>query len=1064
MLSFFGTLTADAVIEVLGDLLKNPAAEALVVKVATQFSDQLTPEELIKLFEAAKSYNGLYYYLGAIINTSENKAVHYKYIVAAAQLKQWKEVERVCRDSTVYDPASVKDFLLDAKLPDPRPLIHVCDRFGFIEELTSYLYANKLQKFIEVYVTKVAPAKTPYVVGKLLDLDADEELIRGLLSAVGMLCPVGLLVDEVEKRNRLRLLQPFLESRVAEGTQDPSVHNALGKIYVTLNKDPQTWLRSNPFYDSRVIGKFCEKLDPFLAFLSYRRANGACDEELIEVTSRNGLFKDQARYLVERQDLPLWESVLRDENPHRRSLIDQVTSTALAETKNPDEVSTTVKAFMNAKLPNELIGLLEKLVLGGGDFAKNRNLQNLLILTAVRCSREPGAPEGRAMDFINRLDNFDGKEIAKIALREEYSLFEEAFAIYSKFGDHVDAVGVLLTACRDIDRAAEYAVRVNDKDVWTTLAAAQLEANLIKDSIDSYIKANDASHFDSVIRAAEREGAFDDLVRFLEMARKSLKERALDSALVYALAQTGRLPELEQLVTSPNVADLQHIGDRCFEEGLYEAARILYTSVGNNGKLASTLLAMALYKDAVDAAKKANSLKCWKEVSAACIGAGEFKLAQAAGLHIIVSPDHLEELVGMYESAGHWEALMLLLESGLGLEAAHAGVFTELGVQYARHRPAALMPHLKAHSARLNASKMIRACEAGRLWEEAVVLHAASEDYEQAVRTMMDHAPAAFKLDAFLEYVVKARVGELLYAAIAFFLEEEPAALGTLLKALTPKLDASRVVHVFKKQPSEHMALILPYLRSVQKENVAPVNEAVNAVLVEDEDVDGVRASITAYPAFDQLALAQRLEKHELLEFRRIAALLYKTNKRWEASLSLSKQDAQYRDAIETAAESGEGGLAEALLRFFVDRDDKESVAATLFTCYKLIRPDVALELAWRARMTDHVMPFMIQFVRDAGARIAALEARTAPKDDGLGGVTEGGAEAGAGAGMYGQPVLAIADYAYNAYGGAAPPPLGGVAGWGVPGMGGMGMQPGMGMPQPGMGFPQQGGYPGQGF
>jgi clathrin heavy chain len=50
----------------------------------------------------------------------------------------------------VYDPVSVRDFLLDAKLPDPRPLIHVCDRFGFTEELTSYLYANKLQKFIEV--------------------------------------------------------------------------------------------------------------------------------------------------------------------------------------------------------------------------------------------------------------------------------------------------------------------------------------------------------------------------------------------------------------------------------------------------------------------------------------------------------------------------------------------------------------------------------------------------------------------------------------------------------------------------------------------------------------------------------------------------------------------------------------------------------------------------------------------------------------------------------------------------------------------------------------------------
>ena len=36
--------------------------------------------ELIKLFENGpnKTYNGLYYYLGAIVNSSDNKQVHYK--------------------------------------------------------------------------------------------------------------------------------------------------------------------------------------------------------------------------------------------------------------------------------------------------------------------------------------------------------------------------------------------------------------------------------------------------------------------------------------------------------------------------------------------------------------------------------------------------------------------------------------------------------------------------------------------------------------------------------------------------------------------------------------------------------------------------------------------------------------------------------------------------------------------------------------------------------------------------------------------------------------------------
>ena len=36
------------------------------------------------------------------------------------------------------------------------------------------------------------------------------------------------LVEEVEKRHRLKLLTPFLEHLISEGSTDPHVHNALG--------------------------------------------------------------------------------------------------------------------------------------------------------------------------------------------------------------------------------------------------------------------------------------------------------------------------------------------------------------------------------------------------------------------------------------------------------------------------------------------------------------------------------------------------------------------------------------------------------------------------------------------------------------------------------------------------------------------------------------------------------------------------------------------------------------------------------------------------------------------
>lgn len=46
----------------------------------------------------------------------------------------------------------------------------------------------------------------------------------------------------------------------------------------------------------------------------------------------------------------------------------------------------------------------------------------------------------------------------------------------------------------------------------------------------------------------------------------------------------------------------------------------------------------------------------------------------------------------------------------------------------------------------------------------------------------------------------------------------------------------------------------------------------MNALLVEEEDYEGLSHSIQSYDNFDQVALAAALERHELLEFRRVAA------------------------------------------------------------------------------------------------------------------------------------------------------------------------------------------------
>lgn len=48
---------------------------------------------------------------------------------------------------------------------------------------------------------------------------------------------------------------------------------------------------------------------------------------------------------------------------------------------------------------------------------------------------------------------------------------------------------------------------------------------------------------------------------------------------------------------------------------------------------------------------------------------------------------------------------------------------------------------------------------------------------------------------------------------------------------------------------------------------------------------------------------------------------------------------------METAAQSGDPEIAEELLTFFVKEKQNDSFTAMLYTCYDLIKPDVALEV-----------------------------------------------------------------------------------------------------------------------
>jgi len=350
-------------------------------------------------------------------------------------------------------------------------------------------------------------------------------------------------------------------------------------------------------------------------------------------------------------------------------------------------------------------------------------------------------------------------------------------------------------------------------------------------------------------------------------------------------------------------------------------------------------------------------------------------------VHIIVFMDHLADLISHYENAGHFAELIGLLEQGCNLDRAHQGIYTQLGILYAKYKEQKLMEHINLFWSRLNIPTLLQECKANLHWKEVVFLYSHYDQFDNAVDTMVEHSPACFDHDTFKSTVVRVSNSEVFYRAISFYLQETPLKLSELLIELSPKLDHKRVVNMVDSYG--HLPLIKQYLKHVQRDDIAVVNEALYQLYVEEERFQDLRDSIQEFVQFDQISLAQKLEKHELVEFRRIAATLYQMNGRAAQSIALSKQDRLWKDAMSTAAASGDATVVEDLLRFFVnDPSIPQSVfGACLYTCYNQIAPDLALELAWRNGLQEFVMPFMIQSFKDLTDKVVGLQTRMDKKD-----------------------------------------------------------------------------------
>ncbi|CCH62980.1 hypothetical protein TBLA_0I03250 [Henningerozyma blattae CBS 6284] len=968
LVNYFGHLNVQQSIACLSALLEDNMTHniQIAVQVATKYSDLLGSNILIKLFEQYNATEGLYYYLTSFVNMTEDNDVVLKYAQAASKLKQFNELERIVKDNNVYDPEKMKNFLKNANLEDQRPLIIVCDRFNFVHELILYLYNKNNLKFIEVYVQQIDPIKTPQVIAALLDVDCDDNFIQLLLNSVVGQVPISELTEEVEKRNRLKILLPFLEKSVRQGNQEQAVYNTLAKIYIDSNNSAEKFLRDNNQYDTLTVGRYCEKRDPYLAYIAYEK--GLNDTDLIRITNENGMFKYQARYLLKRSDTQLWNLVLTPENIYRNQVVEAVTSVGILELNDPEPVSLTVQAFMNNNLKMELIVLLEKIVLEPSAFSENTALQGLLFLSAIKYA--PNKVRG----YIEKLDNYDPNEIGPLCI--EKSLNEEAFQIYDRHNMHSEALGVIISNILSLERAVTYVEKMDEPELWSQLAVAQLYALKSEDAIASFIKAGDPSKYVEVIEVGKETRSYESLIQFLTMARKSLREPIVDGALLLSFAQLGRYNDIENLLKEPNVINLEQVGDQLFEEQNYKAAKLCYTNVSNYSKLASTYVYLGDYRAAVESARKASNIKVWKLVINACVGTREFSLAQICGLNLIVRAEDLGDVVKLYEERGYFDELIILFEQGLGLERAHMGMFTELAILYTKYKPEKLSEHLNLFWSRINIPKVIAQVESAHLWSELIFLYSHYDEWDNAALTMLERCAEKFDHTQFKEIIVKVSNLEIYYRAINTYVQEHPSLLIDLLAALTPRLDISRTVKIFAN--SDNLPLIKPFLINVLPQNNRVVNEAYQDLLIEEEDYKGLQIAVDSHDRYDHLELARRLESHELIYFKRIAASLYAKSKKWDKSLDILIKQKLWKDAIDTAASSQNSEVIEKLLNFFVDSDYKEGFIALLYAAYNIVTFDNVLELSFMNSLDVYVRPYEISVRKEQYDSIKSIKEKIA--------------------------------------------------------------------------------------
>lgn len=106
LVTYIGRMQGEWILTCMQEMMRhNRNNFQLVVRIASLNYQNVGMMPCIKIFESVGAFDGIFLFLGAVINSTEDQEIYFKYIEAAAKCGQLREVERVIKEkATCYDP------------------------------------------------------------------------------------------------------------------------------------------------------------------------------------------------------------------------------------------------------------------------------------------------------------------------------------------------------------------------------------------------------------------------------------------------------------------------------------------------------------------------------------------------------------------------------------------------------------------------------------------------------------------------------------------------------------------------------------------------------------------------------------------------------------------------------------------------------------------------------------------------------------------------------------------------------------------------------------------------